>query len=106
MISITIRMIRIIRNDNDHEHANNNRCHNRDRNNDNHDNHSIYIQHYHSNNDNNTHRLQCSSLLVMTYFLLRGYNILPKEELLLSLWVIRIIGTRKRRRRCLVPLGC
>ena len=36
-----------------------------------------------------TQRLQCSSFLVMTYFLLRGYNILPKQELHLSLWVVR-----------------
>ena len=34
-----------------------------------------------------TQRLQRSSFLVMVFFLLRGYNILPKKELLLSLWV-------------------
>ena len=34
-----------------------------------------------------TQRLQCSSFLVMTYFLLRDYDILPKKELLLRLWV-------------------
>ena len=34
-----------------------------------------------------TQRLQCSSFLGMTYLLLRGYNILPKKEQLLSLWV-------------------
>ena len=34
-----------------------------------------------------TQRLQCSSFLVMAYFLLRDYNILPKKELLWSLWV-------------------
>ena len=28
-----------------------------------------------------TQKLQCSSFLVMTYFLLRGYSILPKKEL-------------------------
>ena len=33
-----------------------------------------------------TLRLQCSSFLVMTYVLLREYNLLPKEELHLSLW--------------------
>ena len=41
-----------------------------------------------------TQRLQCSPFLVMTYFLLRDYNILPKEELLWSLWVCtRCLGT-------------
>ena len=34
-----------------------------------------------------TQRLQCSSFLVMTYFPLRDYNILPKKELHWSLWV-------------------
>ena len=34
-----------------------------------------------------TQRLQSSSLLVMTYFLLRDYNIQPKRELLWSLRV-------------------
>ena len=34
-----------------------------------------------------THRLQSSSFLVMTYFLLRDYNIQPKKELLWSPWV-------------------
>ena len=34
-----------------------------------------------------TQRLQCSSCLVLTHFLLRDYHILPKKELLLSLWV-------------------
>ena len=34
-----------------------------------------------------TQRLQCSSFLVMTYFLLRDCNILPKKELHSSLWV-------------------
>ena len=33
-------------------------------------------------------RLQCSSFLVLTYFLLRDYNILPKKELLASLWAM------------------
>ena len=37
---------------------------------------------------NHTQRLQCSSFLVMTAFLLRDYNILPKRELHWSLWVI------------------
>ena len=32
-------------------------------------------------------RLQCSSFLVMTYFGLRDYNILPKKELHWRLWV-------------------
>ena len=36
-------------------------------------------------------RLQCSSFLVMTYFL-RDYNILPKKELLLSLWVMSAVS--------------
>ena len=40
-----------------------------------------------------TQGLQCSSFLVMTYFLTRDYNILPKKELLWSPWV----GTRKAR---------
>ena len=31
-------------------------------------------------------RLQCSSFLMIAYFSLRDYNILPKKELLLSLW--------------------
>ena len=35
-----------------------------------------------------TQRLQCSSFLVMTYFLLRDYNILPEKELHSSLWVV------------------
>ena len=35
----------------------------------------------------NTRRLPCSSCSVMTNFLPRDYNILPKKELLLSLWV-------------------
>ena len=35
-----------------------------------------------------TQGLQCSSFLVMTYFLLRDYNILPKRELPLSPWVL------------------
>ena len=35
-----------------------------------------------------TQRLECSSFLVMTYFLLRDYNILPKKELHSSLWVL------------------
>ena len=35
-----------------------------------------------------TQRLQSSSSLVMTYFLLRDYNIQPKKELLWSLWVV------------------
>ena len=41
-----------------------------------------------------TQGLQCSSFLLMTYLLLRDYNILPKKELHLSLWVyhIGIIG--------------
>ena len=34
-----------------------------------------------------TQGLQCSSFLVMTYFLLREYNILPKKELPSSPWV-------------------
>ena len=34
-----------------------------------------------------TQRLKRSSLLVMTYFLLKGYNILPKKELRWRLWV-------------------
>ena len=34
-----------------------------------------------------TQRLQCSSFLVMTYFLLKDYNILAKKELHSSLWV-------------------
>ena len=34
-----------------------------------------------------TKRLQCSSFLVMTYFLLTDYSLLPKKELHLSLWV-------------------
>ena len=34
-----------------------------------------------------TQRLQCSSFLVLTYFLLRDYNILPEKELHSSLWV-------------------
>ena len=34
-----------------------------------------------------TQGLQCSSLLVMTCFLLKGYNMLPKKELLVSPWV-------------------
>ena len=34
-------------------------------------------------------RLQCSSCLVMTYFLFRDYNILPKKELRWSLWVFQ-----------------
>ena len=34
-----------------------------------------------------TQGLQCSSFLVMTYFLLRDYNILPKKELPLSPWI-------------------
>ena len=33
-------------------------------------------------------QLQCSSFLFMTYFLLKGYNILPKKELLMSLWLM------------------
>ena len=37
----------------------------------------------------NSHRLQCTSFLVMTYFLLRGYNIKPKEELHSSIWVTK-----------------
>ena len=41
-----------------------------------------------------THRLQCSSVLVMTYFLLREYNVLPRKELYSSLW-IQAIGTHK-----------
>ena len=36
--------------------------------------------------------LQCSSFLVMTYFLLRDYDI-PKKELLLSLWVFSLIAS-------------
>ena len=36
---------------------------------------------------NHTQKLQCSSFLVMTYFLLRGYEQLPKKELHSSLWV-------------------
>ena len=35
-------------------------------------------------------KLQCSSLLGMTYLLLRDYNILPKKELHWSLWVAHI----------------
>ena len=38
-----------------------------------------------------TQRLQCSSLLVMTYFPLRDYNILPKKELRWSLCVCSCI---------------
>ena len=34
-----------------------------------------------------TQRLKGSSFLVMTYFLLKDYNILPKKELPLSPWV-------------------
>ena len=34
-----------------------------------------------------TQGLQCSSFLVMTYFLLRGFNILPQRELHWSPWV-------------------
>ena len=34
-----------------------------------------------------TQRLLCSSFLVLIYFLLRAYNILPKKELHSSLWV-------------------
>ena len=36
---------------------------------------------------NSTQELECSSFLVMTYFLLRDYNVLPKKELLWSPWV-------------------
>ena len=39
--------------------------------------------------DIDAQRLQSSSFLVMTYFLLRDYNILPKKELHLSPWVRR-----------------
>ena len=35
-----------------------------------------------------TQRLLSSSFLVMTYFLLKNYNIQPKRELLWSLWVV------------------
>ena len=35
---------------------------------------------------NYTQRLQCSSFLVVTYFLLRDSNILPQKELPLSPW--------------------
>ena len=35
-----------------------------------------------------TQGLQCSSFLVMTYFLLRDYNLLPKKELHSSPWVL------------------
>ena len=34
-----------------------------------------------------TQRLQCSSFLVMAYFWLMDYDILPKKELHSSLWV-------------------
>ena len=40
-----------------------------------------------------TQRLQCSSSLVLTYFLLRGYNMLPKKKLHFSLWVSQPCGT-------------
>ena len=40
--------------------------------------------------DDSTQGLQCSSFLVMTYSLLRDYNILPKKELPLSPWVITV----------------
>ena len=45
-----------------------------------------------------TQRLQSSSFLVMTYFLLREYIIQPKKELLWSLWV----GTTHNRVRTLL----
>ena len=45
-------------------------------------------------------RLQCSSYLVMTYFLLSD-NILPEKELHLSPWV-RTSGCFRRLRAC----GC
>ena len=35
-----------------------------------------------------TQGLQCSSFLVMTYFLVKDCNILPKKELLCSPWVV------------------
>ena len=35
----------------------------------------------------NTQRLYCSSFLVLTYFLLRDYNVLPEKELHWSPWV-------------------
>ena len=41
-----------------------------------------------------TQRLQCSSFLVMTYFL-RNFNILPEEELRSSLWVPVFISAFK-----------
>ena len=34
-----------------------------------------------------TQRLQCSSFLAMTYYVPKGYNILPKKELPVSPWV-------------------
>ena len=51
-------------------------------------------------NSNYTQRLQCSSFLVMTYFLLGDENILPKKELHSSLWVGPSRGARGR------SLGC
>ena len=41
-----------------------------------------------------TQGLQCSSFLVMTYFLLRDYDILPKTELHWSPWIVSCASSR------------
>ena len=54
-----------------------------------------------------TQRLQSSSFLVVTYFLLRDYNIESKKELLWSLWVdmLRALGRRASSSNLKAPRG-
>ena len=51
-----------------------------------------------------TQRLQCSSLWVMTYIPLRDYNLHPKRELHLSLWVCHGAQHLEALRVLILPL--